>query len=105
MGSTSGLGPSPPSSPGNSSLGLRQPLLQRLRQAYGSAPSNSDVDSQRCSSFGAPTDVLSVDTAGTAVRSMATVKPMLSTIQLISLTILLAGIQFVWTVELGYGTP
>ncbi|KAJ2579062.1 hypothetical protein GGH95_003302, partial [Coemansia sp. RSA 1836] len=30
---------------------------------------------------------------------------MLTTWQLASMTVLLAGIQFVWTVELGYGTP
>ncbi|KAJ1731912.1 hypothetical protein LPJ72_003698 [Coemansia sp. Benny D160-2] len=32
-------------------------------------------------------------------------KKALSPMQLLSMTVLLAGIQFVWTVELGYGTP
>ncbi|KAJ2539785.1 hypothetical protein EV175_006304, partial [Coemansia sp. RSA 1933] len=32
-------------------------------------------------------------------------KQPLSSLQLLSMTVLLAGIQFVWTVELGYGTP
>ncbi|KAI8323674.1 MFS general substrate transporter, partial [Martensiomyces pterosporus] len=32
-------------------------------------------------------------------------RPLLTAWQLLSMTVLLAGIQFVWTVELGYGTP
>ncbi|KAJ1720639.1 hypothetical protein LPJ53_004747 [Coemansia erecta] len=37
--------------------------------------------------------------------SLATERKPLTALQMLSMTVLLAGIQFVWTVELGYGTP
>ncbi|KAJ2088116.1 hypothetical protein IW138_004455 [Coemansia sp. RSA 986] len=50
-------------------------------------------------------DSSTYDTASTRSQQPSGGKRPLSPLQLLSMTVLLAGIQFVWTVELGYGTP
>ncbi|KAJ2156056.1 hypothetical protein GGF46_005443, partial [Coemansia sp. RSA 552] len=52
-----------------------------------------------------PTRPLSSSSAASSSVPGASERKPLSVWQLSSLTMLLAGIQFVWTVELGYGTP
>ncbi|KAJ2402909.1 hypothetical protein GGI23_000362 [Coemansia sp. RSA 2559] len=79
-------------------------LAQTADFAFCQAPPHSP-NGQSAASAQEHTALLSDDSSTWQSAASLGAKRPLSPQQLLSMTVLLAGIQFVWTVELGYGTP
>ncbi|KAJ1835985.1 hypothetical protein LPJ63_000701 [Coemansia sp. RSA 2711] len=77
-------------------------LLGPEHSALGRRPANSSSQRSPSVPTARPT---SSSTSSTSSACDAGERKPLTAGQLIGMTVLLAGIQFVWTVELGYGTP
>ncbi|KAJ2757363.1 hypothetical protein GGI19_000082 [Coemansia pectinata] len=67
--------------------------------------STKQANTEQTSLLGSSNDGVAEYGLPSAPEHIESERRMLTTWQLSSMTVLLAGIQFVWTVELGYGTP
>ncbi|KAJ2063464.1 hypothetical protein GGI17_001680 [Coemansia sp. S146] len=67
--------------------------------------STKQASTEQTSLLGSSNDGVAEYGLPSAPEHIESERRMLTTWQLSSMTVLLAGIQFVWTVELGYGTP